>query len=178
MINYFLKLEPDPNTANRNLKLSGSHRKVRAVEDRQPYPNHPERYDSFQLLHRYSLTGRCYWEVKWGGWVEIGVTHKEVRKTGNNTESHLGRNCHSWSLKCSNGGYSVWHDNRETTIPLPPSSDTVAVYVDCPAGILSFYRVSSGSVIHLHTFNTSFTEPLFPGFRFCSLDSSVTLCEL
>ncbi|CAI5682229.1 unnamed protein product [Oreochromis niloticus] len=41
-----------------------------------------------------------------------------------------------------------------------------AVYVDCPAGTLSFYRVSSDSLIHLHTFNTTFTEPLYPGFGF------------
>ncbi|KAI3363944.1 hypothetical protein L3Q82_001522 [Scortum barcoo] len=40
----------------------------------------------------------------------------------------------------------------------------VAVYVDCPAGTLSFYRVSSDTLIHLHTFNTTFTEPLYPGF--------------
>ncbi|MED6275516.1 hypothetical protein CHARACLAT_027277, partial [Characodon lateralis] len=49
----------------------------------------------------------------------------------------------------------------------------VAVYVDCPAGILSFYRVSSDSLIHLHTFNTTFTEPLYAGFGLWSLGSSV-----
>ncbi|XP_028456305.1 tripartite motif-containing protein 16 [Perca flavescens] len=40
----------------------------------------------------------------------------------------------------------------------------VGVYVDCPAGTLSFYRVSSVSLIHLYTFNTTFTQPLYPGF--------------
>ncbi|KAL4009093.1 hypothetical protein ACER0C_002945 [Sarotherodon galilaeus] len=40
-----------------------------------------------------------------------------------------------------------------------------AVYVDCPAGTLSFYRVSSDTLIHLHTFNTTFTQTLYPGFR-------------
>ncbi|KAM9339617.1 NLR family CARD domain-containing protein 3-like [Symphorus nematophorus] len=63
-----------------------------------------------------------------------------------------------------------------------------AVYVDCAAGSLSFYRVSSDKLIHLHTFNTTFTEPLYPGFGFgfgfgveslmLSLESSVSLCSL
>ncbi|CAI5657096.1 unnamed protein product [Oreochromis niloticus] len=53
----------------------------------------------------------------------------------------------------------------------------VAVYVDCPAGTLSFYIVSSDTLIHLHTFNTTFTETLYPGFWLdWSLGSSVSLC--
>ncbi|TKS66028.1 Neoverrucotoxin subunit alpha [Collichthys lucidus] len=63
--------------------------------------------------------------------------------------------------------------------PLPPPlSHRVAVYVDCPAGSLSFYRVSSDTLIHLHTFNTTFTQPLYPGFGFCLPGSSVSLCGL
>ncbi|XP_065326207.1 NLR family CARD domain-containing protein 3-like [Pelmatolapia mariae] len=54
------------------------------------------------------------------------------------------------------------------------NSVRVAVYVDCPAGTLSFYRVSSDTLIHLHTFNTTFTETLYPGFAF-DYDSSVSL---
>ncbi|KAI3363889.1 hypothetical protein L3Q82_001485 [Scortum barcoo] len=53
----------------------------------------------------------------------------------------------------------------------------VAVYLDCPAGTLSFYRVSSGRLTHLYTFNSTFTEPLYPGFGF-GRNSSATLCEL
>ncbi|CAI5669588.1 unnamed protein product [Oreochromis niloticus] len=51
-----------------------------------------------------------------------------------------------------------------------------AVYVDCPAGTLSFYRVSSDTLIHLHTFNTTFTQTLYPGFMFWSPGCSVSLC--
>ncbi|KAI3363896.1 hypothetical protein L3Q82_001490 [Scortum barcoo] len=53
----------------------------------------------------------------------------------------------------------------------------VAVYLDCPAGTLSFYRVSSGRLTHLYTFNSTFTKPLYPGFGF-GHDSSATICEL
>ncbi|KAL4009686.1 hypothetical protein ACER0C_003538 [Sarotherodon galilaeus] len=51
-----------------------------------------------------------------------------------------------------------------------------AVYVDCPAGTLSFYRVSSDTLIHLHTFNTTFTQTLYPGILFLSPGASVSLC--
>lgn len=171
------KLEPDPNTANRNLKLSDNDRKVTAVQKPQPYPDHPERFTCYQLLCRKSLTGRCYWEVEWRGCVTVGVTYRGLRR-GSDALRQLGRNHQSWSLKCSDGGYSVWHNDREKVIPVPSTSKRVGVYVDCPAGTLSFYRVSSDSLTHLHTFNTTFTEPLYPGFLFWSFDSAVTLCEL
>ncbi|XP_030261983.1 stonustoxin subunit beta-like [Sparus aurata] len=175
---YACQLELDPNTASRNLKLSDNSRKVTAVQEKQPYPDHPERFHCCQLLSRSFLSGCYYWEVEWSGWVGIGVTYKGIRRRGNSAVCLLGRNPLSWSLKCSDGGYSVWHNDRKTVLLLPPTSNRVAVYVDCPAGTLSFYRVSSDSLIYLHTFNTTFTEPLYPGFVFQSLDSSVSLCKL
>ncbi|XP_074533254.1 uncharacterized protein LOC141796178 [Halichoeres trimaculatus] len=56
----------------------------------------------------------------------------------------------------------------------------VAVYVDCLTGTLSFYRVSSDSLIHLHTYRTTFTQPLYPGFGFGLWIpySSVSLCSV
>ncbi|XP_040920623.1 NACHT, LRR and PYD domains-containing protein 3-like [Toxotes jaculatrix] len=172
------KPELDTNTANRHLKLSDNNRKVTVVQKEQPYPDHPERFDCYQILHRNSLTGRCYWEVEWRGWVDVGVTYKGNRRKRNTADSRLGRNDQSWSLKCSDGGYSAWHSNRETVIPIQPFSYRVAVYVDCPAGSLSFYSASSDSLTHLHTFDTTFTEPLYPGFLFWSFDSSASLCNL
>ncbi|KAL3066170.1 hypothetical protein OYC64_016171 [Pagothenia borchgrevinki] len=62
--------------------------------------------------------------------------------------------------------------------PSPSSSSgRVAVYLDHAAGSLSFYRVSSSSLILLHTFRATFTEPLYAGFGFGS-DSSASLCPL
>ncbi|MGL5902995.1 MAG: SPRY domain-containing protein, partial [Cetobacterium sp.] len=43
-------------------------------------------------------------------------------------------------------------------------SNRVGVYVDVSAGTLSFYSVSD-TLTHLHTFNTTFTEPLYAGFK-------------
>lgn len=43
--------------------------------------------------------------------------------------------------------------------------NTVGVFVDAPAGVLSFYRLRSGSLLHLHTFSAAFEQPLYAAFR-------------
>uniref|UniRef100_A0A671VN75 NLR family CARD domain-containing protein 3-like n=1 Tax=Sparus aurata TaxID=8175 RepID=A0A671VN75_SPAAU len=182
---YFSKLKLDTNTLNQKIKLSDSNKMMSHVEEDQSYPDHPHRFDHWpQLLCSNDLTGRCYWEVEWSGRVHIAVTYRGISRKGNRHECLFGRNDHSWSLVCSDTiGYSVWHNNKSTyiTTSAPSSgSDRVAVYVDHPAGTLSFYRVSSDTLIHLHTSNTTFREPLYPGFRFWSdrPGSSVALCSL
>ncbi|XP_045917401.1 stonustoxin subunit beta-like [Micropterus dolomieu] len=179
---YFCELTLDTNTAHTYLKLSDNNRKVTAATEKQPYPDHPERFDHWwQLLCRDGLTGRCYWEVEWRGGVYISVSYRGIRRRGDSKDCVFGWNDQSWSLRCSDGRYSVRHNNRETDLPLSSSSSSsnrVAVYVDCPAGTLSFYRVSSDTLIHLHTFNTTFTEPLYPGFGIWTCNSSVSLCSV
>uniref|UniRef100_A0A3P8TQ13 B30.2/SPRY domain-containing protein n=1 Tax=Amphiprion percula TaxID=161767 RepID=A0A3P8TQ13_AMPPE len=176
---YVCELELDTNSVNRFLKVSDNNKKVTLVEEEeQPYPDHPDRFEYWQLLCGNELTGRCYWEVEWSGEVHVSVSYRGIRREGNRGKCVFGRNDQSWSLSCSDDvGYSVWHNNKRTLIS-SSFSDRVAVYVDCPAGILSFYRVSSDSLIHLHTFNTTFTQPLYAGFRLWSSYSSLSLCSL
>ncbi|XP_056260697.1 NLR family CARD domain-containing protein 3-like [Seriola aureovittata] len=172
---YSCELELDENTVNRRLRLSDNNRTVTRVTEDQSYPDHPDRFNVWsQLLCRTGLTGRCYWEVEWRGLVHISVSYRGIRRKGSSDDCRFGGNDQSWSLICSDvHGYSVWHNNRKTSIS-SSVSHRVAVYVDCPSGSLSFYRVSD-SMIHLHTFNTTFTEPLYPGF-FIFPSSSVSLC--
>ncbi|KAK0145857.1 Tripartite motif-containing protein 47 [Merluccius polli] len=182
------ELTLDPNTVNRCLSLSEDHRKVMAGKGVQSYPDHPERFDSWeQVLCREGLTGRCYWEVEWRGWVDIGVTYRGIRRRGPGVDSRLGRNKKSWCLECDyEEGYSACYNGSTTDIPLPPSGSTrVGVYLDRPAGSLSFYRVSPGvggssdPPTHIHTFSTTFTqEDLLLGFRLWCSGSSVSLCRL
>ena len=158
------------------------------VKEDQSYPDHPERFDSlYQVLCREGLTGRCYWEVERRGTVVIGVTYRGITRRGKGDDSMLGGNNKSWSLYCYDGGYSAWYNRSSTSISLPPPDSTrVGVYLDRPAGSLSFYRVSPGvggspdTLTHIHTFQTTFTpEDLLPGFRFWSgSGSSVSLCGL
>uniref|UniRef100_UPI001A991ADD NACHT, LRR and PYD domains-containing protein 12-like n=1 Tax=Gasterosteus aculeatus aculeatus TaxID=481459 RepID=UPI001A991ADD len=186
---YSCELTIDTNTVNKQLKLSDNNRKVTHVKEDQSHPDHPDRFDYYpQLLCRTGLTGRCYWEVEWRGNVYVSVSYREIRRKGDSDDCEFGYNDQSWSLICSDKGYYVRHNETPTRISSSSSSSgRVAVYVDCPAGSLSFYRVSSDTLIHLHTFSTTFTEPLYPGFGFgfepwygfdsCS-GSSVSLCSL
>uniref|UniRef100_A0A3B3SQ13 B30.2/SPRY domain-containing protein n=1 Tax=Paramormyrops kingsleyae TaxID=1676925 RepID=A0A3B3SQ13_9TELE len=159
------QLTLDPNTANRLLSLSGGNRKV-TWGAKQPYADHPERFDVCPtVLCKESLTGRCYWEAEWDGDdARIGVTYKGIgRKGGRDCE--LGYNDKSWSLYYGSDRFSVWHNNKRTRIRIQPSvSRRIGVYLDCGAGALSFYRVSSDGLTLLHRFTSSFTEPLYLGF--------------
>lgn len=166
----YSKLTVDTNTVQRSIKLSNNNRMITTVTENQPYPAHPERFKNFpQLLCSNSITGNCYWEVGWTGQVYVSVAYKRI--CGSSPECWFGENNLSWSLVCSDKGYSALHNNIRVDIPFVSafsSSDSqrVAVYVNYPAGILSFYTFIAGTLLPLHTFNTTFTEPLYPGFGF------------
>uniref|UniRef100_A0A8C1AHM8 NACHT, LRR and PYD domains-containing protein 3-like n=1 Tax=Cyprinus carpio carpio TaxID=630221 RepID=A0A8C1AHM8_CYPCA len=193
---YARFLTLDPNTANKYLILSEI-RKVTNADKPQPYPDHPDRFDSFQVLCRESVCGRCYWEVEWrGDHVCISVSYKSSSNK-DKYDSDFGSNDYSWSLSCYNSGYTFKHDDKFITLPVKRiisrgkgvyyDDDYIrgtvvfsyvrrtGVYVDHSAGTLSFYSVSRNSMRHIHTVQTTFTQPLYPGF-YVQMSSSVRLC--
>ncbi|XP_073669077.1 NACHT, LRR and PYD domains-containing protein 3-like isoform X2 [Paramisgurnus dabryanus] len=176
---YACDLTLDPNTVNPHLRLSEMNRKVTRLEkERESYPDHPERFDYWpQVMCKEILTEHCYWEVEWSGWrgAVISVMGKEISRRGADDGCRFGFNEKSWSLDCSDNIFTVWHNKNSIDVDSPLiASKRVGVYLDCPAGTLSFYSVSK-KLTHLHTFNFTFTEPLCAGFRIYS-DSSVSLC--
>ncbi|KAK5622754.1 hypothetical protein CRENBAI_025113 [Crenichthys baileyi] len=184
---YGCVIEFDPNTAHRNIQLSDNNKKVTVVREEQPYPDHSDRFDHccWQVLGKTGLSGRCYWEVKREGPVIIAVSYKRISRKGPTADCRLGWNDQCWSLVCTEKQYSFWHNKRETVYPLMYSSimsSRVGVYVDIPAGIVSFYSAGSNELHHLHTFQATFTAPLYPafgfGFGYWSYDASVSLCEV
>ncbi|XP_076839613.1 stonustoxin subunit beta-like [Brachyhypopomus gauderio] len=180
---YACEFTLDPNTAHRELSLSEENRKV-TWGKQQPYPDHPDRFDYYkQVLSKESvcgesMCGRCYWEAEWSGHdVEIAVTYKGISRKGRSDDCDFGWNINSWCLYCGKNRYAVKHNKKETVISVPSSSNRVGVYVDWPAGTLSFYSVSSHTLTHLHTFNSTFTQPLYAGF-WVFPDSCVCVCEV
>ncbi|XP_031419670.1 NACHT, LRR and PYD domains-containing protein 12-like isoform X2 [Clupea harengus] len=180
---YACELTLDPNTAHRELSLSEGNRTVTRVRKKQPYPDHPERFDYWpQVLCREGLSGRCYWEVEWSGRVVIGVAYKSIQRKGR-SEDRFGETDKSWCLDMSgNSGYS-WYStstmsDKYTPLPAPLSGcSRVGVYLDWPAGTLSFYSVSSDRLTLLDTFRPKFTEPVYPVFWVDS-GSSVSLFQI
>ncbi|XP_036406825.1 NACHT, LRR and PYD domains-containing protein 3-like [Megalops cyprinoides] len=182
---YACQLTLDPNAANKNLSLSEEGRTVTHTYGReeQAYPDHPERFESLpQVLCREGLSGRCYWEAEWSGeyGVDIGMTYKGINRKGGDDDCELGLNSKSWILYYTTGHYAVCHNKKSSTVPASrasSSSHRVGVFLDWTCGTLSFYSVSSDTKTLLHTYHTTFTEPLYPGFRLRP-NSSVSLCNL
>ncbi|XP_039647096.1 NACHT, LRR and PYD domains-containing protein 12-like isoform X2 [Perca fluviatilis] len=176
--NYACTLTLDTNTAARSLFLYDGGKQGTWVRERQQYSDHPERFESVsQVLCHQGLTKRHYWEVEWRGrWVDVAVALKGIRRRASSNLCGFGYTDQSWSLFCSEDHYSAHHDHQPVEIPAPPSrSHKVGVYLDWPGGTLSFYSVSFGTLSHLHTFYSNFTEPLYPGFGMEEDDCSVTI---
>ncbi|XP_058872636.1 tripartite motif-containing protein 16-like isoform X2 [Acipenser ruthenus] len=178
-LKYSCQLTLDPNTVHRELWLSEGNRKVTRVWTQQFPDDHPERFESWaQVLCREGLSGtRCYWEIECSGrGASIGVAYKGIRRKGGNHSCGLGFNDKSWSLFCSDSSYTALHNNNYIAITAP-HSHRIGLYLDFNTGTLSFYGVSDTMTL-LHRFQTTFTEPLYPGFGLCYYDSTVIICEL
>ncbi|XP_073803473.1 protein NLRC3-like isoform X2 [Danio rerio] len=164
---YVCFLTLDPNTAHTELILSEENREVKCVSENQPYPDHPDRFDVHQqVLCRESVCGRCYWEIDWSGdaGVYISVSYKSIRRKGGGVECLFGYNAQSWSLSCSSSRFIFRHNNTDTALPVKPFSRRIGVFVDHSAGTLIFYNIYRDTMSLIHTVQTTFTEPLCPGF--------------
>ncbi|XP_028671233.1 tripartite motif-containing protein 16-like [Erpetoichthys calabaricus] len=173
-LQYSCQLTLDLNTVQRELHLSERNRKVTCRKMRAWYPDHAERFDYWsQVLCRQALTGTCYyWEVEWSKWVVIGLTYKGIDRKGASATCRLGGNEKSWCLLCSHSCYFVCHNNKETEI-CAPLCRRIGVYLDYPAGTLSFYGISDTMVL-LYQYNAFFTEQLYPGF-WVGVDSTLVI---
>uniref|UniRef100_A0A3B3WVH1 Tripartite motif-containing protein 16-like n=1 Tax=Poecilia mexicana TaxID=48701 RepID=A0A3B3WVH1_9TELE len=160
-LKYSCEITLDPNTANTKLGLSEGNRKVTRMNQPQSFSSHPDRFTkTLQVLSRESLTGRCYWEVKWRGFcVSIAVAHKDISRVGDGNECRFGYNDRSWALVRFQTDFQFVHNRTSTSISGPVSC-RVGVYLDHRAGLLSFYSVSETMTL-LHRVQTRFTQPLY-----------------
>ncbi|XP_036433758.1 NACHT, LRR and PYD domains-containing protein 3-like [Colossoma macropomum] len=183
---YACDLTLDPNTAHTRLSLSDENKKVERVDERLWYLDNPERFQYWeQVLSVESLTGRCYWEAEWSeSGAYIAVSYREISREGNSSDSGFGLNKQSWSLYCSDDKYTVRHNGKETVIcavthRLRSRSSRIGVYLDWMAGSLSFYSISpnTNKLTHIHTLYSTFTKPLYAGFR-VDYGSSLRVCHI
>ncbi|XP_018429864.1 PREDICTED: E3 ubiquitin-protein ligase TRIM39-like [Nanorana parkeri] len=156
----------DVSTAHNNLQISDDRKTVSRSDVNQNRPDTPERFKRYsQVLGSRSFSsGRHYWEVDVGGsdrW-RVGMCYPSIGRRGGGMQSLIGYNNKSWGLDWEDDEYSVIHDSNQ--IPLPPniSSNRVRIYLDYEAGRISFYDLRD-PIRHLHTFTTTFTEPLHGG---------------
>uniref|UniRef100_A0AAZ1XMF5 Tripartite motif-containing protein 16-like n=1 Tax=Oreochromis aureus TaxID=47969 RepID=A0AAZ1XMF5_OREAU len=178
-LKYSHEITLDPNTAHTHLLLSEGNRKVTRTEQ-QSYSDHPDRFIGWEeVLSRESLTGRCYWEVEWGGGgggVYVAVAYKNISRATWSHDCLFGHNWKSWSLSCSTNSYLFLH-NKVITDLSGPRSSRVGVYLDHRAGILSFYSVNKTMTL-LHRVQTTFSQPLYAGVWLISSAATAEFLKL
>lgn len=151
------------------------------VTEEQEYLQHSQRFETCpQVLCSAALTARCYWEVEWSGLVSVSVSEAAVKRTGDRGQCMFGENLHSWRLMCSSGRFSVCHNSQQIVLASSgySSSGRAAVFLDFPAGSLQFYKVVGQELVHLHTFNHTFSQPVFAAFGVWFPGSSVKLKDV
>uniref|UniRef100_A0A8C1AD18 Tripartite motif-containing protein 16 n=1 Tax=Cyprinus carpio carpio TaxID=630221 RepID=A0A8C1AD18_CYPCA len=175
-LQYSHQLTLNLNTVNNYLRLSENNRVITNTDTDQSYPDHPDRFDYYlQVLCRERVCGRCYWEIDWSGFgVCISVSYKSISRKRRSNECLFGYNDQCWSLYSSPSSYLFMHNKVETYLSVKSISSRIGVFVDHGAGTLSFYSVSDTMSL-IHTVQTTFTQPLYPGF-YVAYGSSVKLC--
>ncbi|XP_073331695.1 E3 ubiquitin/ISG15 ligase TRIM25-like [Pagrus major] len=159
-LHYCCPLTLDVNSAYRYLSLSQENRRATNSGSENYYGTHSDRFTCLrQVLCREGLSKRCYWEViRSACTCSVAVSYKDINRSSSDS---FGNNNKSWSLDCSQQGYSFRHKSVSKTVSGPQSSK-IGVYLDYRAGTLSFYSISDTMTL-LHKDNTEFTEPLYPG---------------
>ncbi|XP_040191601.1 E3 ubiquitin-protein ligase TRIM39-like [Rana temporaria] len=154
----------DVSTAGNHLHISDD-RKTVSTSLHQNRPETPERFEYPQVMSSQRFSGRHYWEVDVGGsdlW-RVGMCYPSIDRRGE--QSRIGYNKKSWGLgRWGDNWYSVRHDIKEIRVVGNVSSNRVGIYLDYEAGRISFYELCD-PIRHLHTFTTTFTEPLHVGLR-------------
>ncbi|XP_040191653.1 E3 ubiquitin/ISG15 ligase TRIM25-like [Rana temporaria] len=153
----------DVSTAGNELHISND-RKTASWPSNQNHPETPARFQYPQVIssQRFS-SGRHYWEVDVGGseYCRVGVCYPSIDRRGD--RSGIGDNKKSWGLeRWGSNRYSVIHDRNKIRLPVGVSSNRVGIDLDYEAGLISFYDLFD-PIQHLHTFTTTFNEPLHAG---------------
>ncbi|XP_073479466.1 E3 ubiquitin-protein ligase TRIM39-like [Aquarana catesbeiana] len=154
----------DGNTAGNYLQISDDRKTVSWSDIDQKRPETPERFQYYSqvMSSRSFSSGRHYWDVDVGGsdgWI-VGMCYPSIERRGR--ESGIGDNKKSWGLDRSGDQYWVIHDGKWIPLPTNHSSNRVRIYLDYEAGRTSFYDLCD-PIRHLHTFTTTFIEPLHAG---------------
>ncbi|XP_018429889.1 PREDICTED: E3 ubiquitin/ISG15 ligase TRIM25-like [Nanorana parkeri] len=154
----------DVSTAGNDLQISDDRKTATRLYIDQKRPETPQRFqDYFQVLSSRSFSsGRHYWEVDVGGsniWI-VGMCYPSIERRGG--QSVIGWNNKSWCLDRTGNHYWVIDDSNKILLPPNISSNRVGIYLDYEAGRISFYDLCD-PIRHLHTFTTTFTEPLHAG---------------
>uniref|UniRef100_A0A8C6SPA3 B30.2/SPRY domain-containing protein n=1 Tax=Neogobius melanostomus TaxID=47308 RepID=A0A8C6SPA3_9GOBI len=179
-LQYAINITLDPNTAHKQLVLSGENRRITLVKEEQDYPDHPDRFRGVEMvLSSQELTGRCYFEVQWikpPGF--LGMTYKSIGRKGRG--SVLGMSDISWALSIHGNDVSLWHNGQKLEVMNPPFErvSRMGVFLDLTAGNVSFFGISRDEMFQFAKVQTLFHYPLFVAVRFTGGEDSFEFLKL
>ncbi|XP_010978454.1 E3 ubiquitin-protein ligase TRIM38 [Camelus dromedarius] len=163
--NYQVSVTLDPDTAHDELILSEDRRQVTRGCPQENLAISSRRFRALPcILGCESFTsGRYYFEVDVGegtGW-DLGVCMENVQR---DTDMVLTPQDGFWAIRlCRKKGY-IALTSPLTFLPLTEQPLVVGIFLDCEAGVISFYNMTTGS--HIFTFpKASFSDTLRPFFQ-------------
>ncbi|XP_061829463.2 bloodthirsty-related gene family, member 2 isoform X1 [Nerophis lumbriciformis] len=161
---YIVDINLSAKTAHPSLAVSEDRKQVRQTDKCHEVPQHPKRFDRVaNVLAKESIgRGRCYWEVEVGEKTEwsLGVVRQSINRKGRFTVCPANG---FWTLSLKAGGQYVANSAPVTAVALEQKPRKVGVFVDYPAGRVSFYCAETG--VHIHSFTDTFTDSLHPFFN-------------
>ncbi|XP_075037391.1 E3 ubiquitin/ISG15 ligase TRIM25-like [Mixophyes fleayi] len=157
------------NTAHNKLKVSDDLKTISDSDINHSRPDSTLRFTTYnQILSINSFTlGQLYWEVKTsikGIW-DIGLAYASLERDGK--YSGIGDNSKSWCLRKYTKKYMWAHNSKAQSLLFDQCSQLIGIYLDYEAGRLTFYELCDLDrhiYRHLHTFTTTFVEPLHVAF--------------
>uniref|UniRef100_A0A8C3SWS9 RING-type E3 ubiquitin transferase n=1 Tax=Chelydra serpentina TaxID=8475 RepID=A0A8C3SWS9_CHESE len=166
----------DPDTAHPHLSLSLDRRSVKLGERRQDLPDNPKRFDSdYCVLGSQGFSaGRHYWEVEVGGrrgWA-VGAARETARRKEKTGGPYQKREI--WCVGANGKKYQALTATEQTALPPGEKLRRFGVYLDYERGQLCFYNAEN--MAHIHTFNATFRERIFPFFRILAKGTRIKIC--
>ncbi|XP_073462933.1 E3 ubiquitin-protein ligase TRIM39-like [Aquarana catesbeiana] len=162
----------DEETAANNIKISGDMKTATWSAETLNRPETPKRFKGYQVQSSRSFfSGQHSWEVdksRSTGW-RVGLCYPSMDR-----KSYIGDNRDSWCLRRNCDNYTNIHESKRISILHKPTIHKLRIYLDYEAGRISFYELCD-PIRHLHTFTTTFTEPLH--LVICIWNGSMTITK-
>ncbi|XP_075071331.1 E3 ubiquitin/ISG15 ligase TRIM25-like [Mixophyes fleayi] len=160
----------DVNTAGINTEISADLKTASWSQIKQILPETSRRFQRYQVLStKHFSSGQHFWDVETNklGVCSLGMCYPSIPRKGDVAD--IGYNNKSWSLwrPYNSNKYLLVHDSKEIQATHNISCQRFRIYLDYEAGQLSFYELCD-PIRHLHTFTTTFTEPLHAAFYVCN----------
>lgn len=136
----------------------------------QKQPDRPDRFEFHQQVLGSDgfSSGRHYWEVDVGKakWWRVGAAYGTIPRKGEDNGYRLGENSVSWCLHYQSSLTARHAGTEDPVKTIATTHQRIGLYLDCEAGLLSFYGDTGGDVAELlHSFEHKFKQPLLPALE-------------